>query len=477
MEQITMVQVEHLHPHEKNPRIDAASVAELVESIREHGIEVPLVAVPPYSGGSGWVVVAGHRRLTAAHELGLTEVPVQIRADLMSKQEQLAFMATENVHRNQLTVVEESRLVQDMLDLGMTQAQVAKQTALGKKRIAERVKLGKLAEDAGDKLHRGQITVDDALVIAEYSDDPETAEDLEQSAGTPRFDYAVSTARRRREDKKRIAEGKKQIKKDGLRLADAIVSLTQLVENGLWSTPALDAAAHGSDDEQWQELLRSEHESCPGQSAVCVSESKWITGLGNVLAGTVIIGCDDHETHHPDTATTEQPEPERDPWAELDAEDFATAKIHRERHLASVLPSLDLYDDALDITIRSVLRMGWGDYGDDAEGIELLQAITGHEGKAKVQGALRHYPLSVLVWLGENRYSLIREHRSMALGRPGSSYWNRSAKLRQLLDGTGYDWTDVEQQAILLATGKAHDATDDDTAEAGAALAEGGEAA
>lgn len=472
MEQITMVQVDVLHPHEKNPRIDAASVTDLVESIREHGIEVPLVAAPQL-GAERWVVLAGHRRLTAAHELGLTEVPVQIRADLTDARDQLAFMATENILRDQLTAVEESRLVQDMLQLGMTQAEVAKQTALGKKRVSERAKLSKLAEETGDKVHRGQITVDDALIIAEYSDDSETAKDLEQSAGTPRFDYAVSTARRRREDKNRIADGKKQIKKDGLRLADAVVSLTQLVESGLWSTPALEAAADGSDDDEWEALLRSEHESCPGHSAIALSESKWITGLGHVLAGTVIIGCDGHETHHPDTAATEEPEPEPDPWAELDADDFATAKFHRERHLAGVLPSLDLYDEALDIAIRSVLTMGWGDYVEDADGIALLQAITGHEGKTKVQRALRHYPLSVLVWLGENRHNLIREHRSMALGRPSSSYWARSAKLRQLLDRTGYPWTDVEQQAILLATGKAHDATDDE----GAALAEGGEAA
>lgn len=473
MEQITMVQVEQLHPHEKNPRIDAASVAELVESIKEHGIEVPLVAAPHPT--DGYVVLGGHRRLTAALQVGLTEVPAQIREDLTDARDQLTFIATENLHRDQLTVLEESRLVQDMLDLGMTQAQVAKQTALAKQRVSERVKLSKLAEDAGDKLHRGQITVDDALVIAEYSDDPETAQELEESAGTPRFDYAVSAARRRREDKKRIADGKKQIKKEGLRLADTVVTLDQLVESGLLSSPALDAAAHGSDDEQWQELQRSEHESCPGHSAVALSESRWIRGLGHVLAGTVIIGCDDHETHHPDTATTEEPEPDPDPWAELDAEDFATAKIHRERHLAGALPSLDLHDDALDITIRNVLAMGWGDYVEDEAGIALLQAITGHEGKTKVQRALRHYPLSVLVWLGENRHNLIRDHRCMTLARPGSTYWDRNAKLRQLLDRTDYAWTTVEQQAILLATGKAHDATDD--AEAGAALAEGGEAA
>ncbi|GLI30389.1 MULTISPECIES: ParB/RepB/Spo0J family partition protein [Brachybacterium] len=483
MEQVQMVHVDVLHPHEQNPRIDAAQVEDLTESIREHGIEVPLVAAPRDDSWTDFVVLGGHRRLTAAHALGLTEVPVQIRGDLTDPKAQLAFIATENILRDQLTAVEEARLVQDMLDLGMTQAEVAKQTALGKQRVKERAKLSKLADDTGDKVHRGQITVDDALVIAEYSDDPEAVEELERTAGTYQFDWEVSAARRRREDRDRAATSRKEAKKRGLRIAEAAVGLTDLVEAGVWATPAIEEAAKDgqTDPGEWVSLLADEHADCPGHCGVIITQSGIrVPVLGHVPVGTLVVGCDQQKTLHPNDSPAEAPAPEpepADPWDDLDAEDFATAKVHRERHLAATLPGLDLTKEATDATAARLAKQGWNGYGDDKDAIALLEALTGAEGKPKVTKALTTWPLPVLSWLETHWWTLKSDHRAMTLGRAGSSYWTATSKLRQLLELSGYEWTPVEQQAILLATGIPHDADPADSAEGDAALAEGGEAA
>ncbi|MGO2311666.1 MAG: ParB/RepB/Spo0J family partition protein [Brachybacterium tyrofermentans] len=473
MEQITMVQLDQLHPHEKNPRIDAATVADLVESIREHGIEVPLVATPT-TEATGYVVLAGHRRLTASHELALAEVPVQIRPDLTDARDQLAFMATENIHRDDLTAVEESRLVQDMLDLGMTQAQVAKQTALGKKRVSERLKLGKLAEQTGDKVHRGQITVEDALIIAEYSDDPESSEQLEEAAGTYNFDWAVSRAKQRREQAAMIEDAKKLAKKNGLRLVDAdadFVGLADLLTDVGWSTPALDAMAQDeSSGQEWDDLVRAEHEKCPGHSARIIEYG--------MQRGSLQLGCDQVEAEHAGAVVTEAaPEP-ADPWDEITAEDFDAARIHREQHLATHLPDLDAKSTALDLVTEQLLGQCWREYGDSPDAIAFIEALTGVEGKSRVRRKLATWDLSHLVLLNAQWWELTNHHRYMAEGRQGSSYWGEKSKLRHLLEDTGYEWTEPEQRAILLATGIPHDASDatDDT-DAGAALAEGGEVA
>ena len=483
MEQIQMVQIELLHPHEQNPRIDAAQVEDLTESIREHGIEVPLVAAPAADSDTDFVVLGGHRRLAAAIAVGLTEVPVQVRPDLTDSKAQFAFMATENLHRDQLTAVEESRLFQDMLELGMTQAEVAKQTALGRKRVSERMKLAKLAEDTGEKVHRGQITVDDALIIAEYSDDPDALGELERTAGTYEFDYKVSEARRARDDRQRAATSRKEAKKRGLRLADEIVPISDLVREGTFVTDKIrEYADNGSTGDEWTELLIAEHASCPGHAATILTKGQWVTGHGNVPAGTLFIGCDQWKTQHPaDTATTtENAEPEpADPWDDLDADDFATAKIHRERHLAATLPTLDTTDVATKHLVTKLVKQGWTGYGDDPVSIGLLQALTGAEGKTKVAKALATWPLSLLVWFEKDWWGIKADHKYMGEGRQGSSYWDAKGTLRQLLERTDYEWTPVEQQAILLATGIPHDADPDTTdgAEDGAALAEGGEAA
>jgi ParB/RepB/Spo0J family partition protein len=469
MEQIQMVHVDVLHPHEQNPRIDAAQVEDLTESIREHGVEVPLVAAPEPDGTEGYVVLAGHRRLTAAHALGLAEVPVQVRDDLTDPKAQLAFMATENILRDQLTAVEEARLVQDMLDLGMTQAQVAKQTALGKQRVKDRAKLAKLASDTGEKVHRGQITVDDALVIAEYSDDPEAVEELEAAAGTYRFDWEVSAARRRREERARAAASRKEAKKLGLRVSEKGVGLTTLVEAGVWGTPAIEEAAEAGlhTGEEWVSLLTDEHAACPGHCGVIITDAGVrVPVLGAVPVGTLVIACDQQESLHPadGAADSTDPEPEpADPWDDLDADDFATAKIHRERHLAATLPDLDTADVAVKHLVAKLVKQGWTGYGDNQVSIDLLQALTGNEGKTKVTKALSTWPLSLLVWLEADWWGIKADHKYMGEGRQGSSYWGAKGTLRQLLERTGYQWTDVEQQAILLATGIPH--------------AEGGEAA
>ncbi len=466
-----MVQLDQLHPHEKNPRIDAATVAELVESIREHGIEVPLVAAM-HPSGVGHVVLAGHRRLSAALQAGLTEAPVQIRDDLTDARDQLAFMATENIHRDQLTAVEESRLVQDMLDLGMTQAQVAKQTALGKKRVADRVKLGKLAEQTGDKVHRGQITVDDALVIAEYADDPDTAKELEQAAGTYNFDFYTSRAKARREARQHVDNAKKEAKKLGLRVVDEeadFIALAELLTEAGWTTSALDeAAAAEVSGQEWEDLVYTEHASCPGHSARII-ETGWD-------AGTIDVGCDQVATQHGDALAEnrEEPEPELDPWDEITAEDFAAAKIHREQHLAKHLSQLDAEPTAIEMATEQLLGQCWREYGDSPDAIAFVEALTGVEGKSRVRRKLASWPLAALVLLNAQWWEITAHHRYMAEGRQGSSYWGEKSKLRHLLEDTGYEWTEPEQRAILLATGIPHDATDD--TEAGAALAEGGEA-
>ncbi|MBV8077000.1 MAG: ParB N-terminal domain-containing protein, partial [Planctomycetaceae bacterium] len=54
----------------------SGEIRDLVESIRVHGILVPLVVTPE---ASGWEVLSGHRRLACARALGLHEVPCAVR--------------------------------------------------------------------------------------------------------------------------------------------------------------------------------------------------------------------------------------------------------------------------------------------------------------------------------------------------------------------------------------------------------------
>ena len=56
----------------------AAEIDDLIDSVREQGILVPLV-VARASDDAGWELLSGHRRLACARALGLPDVPCQVR--------------------------------------------------------------------------------------------------------------------------------------------------------------------------------------------------------------------------------------------------------------------------------------------------------------------------------------------------------------------------------------------------------------
>ena len=56
----------------------AAETDDLLQSIRDHGILVPLV-VARWTEQEAWEVISGHRRLACAIALGLARVPCEVR--------------------------------------------------------------------------------------------------------------------------------------------------------------------------------------------------------------------------------------------------------------------------------------------------------------------------------------------------------------------------------------------------------------
>jgi len=88
--QIENVNVKKIIPYVNNPRKnDGAAVDKVAASIKEFGFKVPIII----DGNN--VVVAGHTRLKAAKQIGMTEVPI-IRADDLTKSQVKAFRIADN---------------------------------------------------------------------------------------------------------------------------------------------------------------------------------------------------------------------------------------------------------------------------------------------------------------------------------------------------------------------------------------------
>ena len=106
------IAIDEIKPNENQPRktFDQDKIAELADSIREHGVIQPIV-VRPF--GEFYEIVAGERRWRAAREAGLKDLPCVVRE--LSDEENMLFAIIENMQREDLNPVEEAEGLERMI--------------------------------------------------------------------------------------------------------------------------------------------------------------------------------------------------------------------------------------------------------------------------------------------------------------------------------------------------------------------------
>ena len=134
---------------------DEAALAELADSIREHGVIQPLTVRKLASGY--YQIIAGERRWRAARMAGLTEVPaVVIEAD-DQKAAELALV--ENLQREDLNPMEEAAGYQALIQTyHMTQEEAAQRVGKSQSAVANKLRLLKLPEDVIATLRSHRLT-------------------------------------------------------------------------------------------------------------------------------------------------------------------------------------------------------------------------------------------------------------------------------------------------------------------------------
>jgi ParB/RepB/Spo0J family partition protein len=191
--------------HPDNPRRDLGDLTELAASIREQGLLQPIV-IAPNTGRkrAPWVCLAGHRRMKAAKKAGLLDVPVVVRSDLNNRALQVAAMVAENLHRADLTPIEEASAYQLLLDdVGLTVKEISNATGRPQATVKSRLKLTRLPEPVQARVATHQITLADAEALADLAvKDPAAAE----RAGTANCDlrWSIQTEVRKIEERERF---------------------------------------------------------------------------------------------------------------------------------------------------------------------------------------------------------------------------------------------------------------------------------
>lgn len=166
---ILQVGLDSIIPNPRQPRKifrdDDPRLAELSNSIKEHGLLQPLVvtrlgqssAAATASAADDWFgdrpsdaglvryqIIAGERRWRASRLAGLVKVPVVIKE--VTPLEMLELALIENIQREDLNAIEEALAYQALIaEFGLTQEQVAQQVGKDRSTIANSLRLLQLA--------------------------------------------------------------------------------------------------------------------------------------------------------------------------------------------------------------------------------------------------------------------------------------------------------------------------------------------
>src|SRR5688572_14483598 len=151
------VDVDRIMPNPWQPRLemDEASLAELVQSIKEHGILQPLIV--SRADQDSYVLVAGERRWRAAKGAGLLTVPVVVKETTPRQRLELALV--ENIQREDLSPLETAQAYRQLIDEHeLTQEAVAGRVGKSRAAVANALRLLQLPPAARDALAAGTIT-------------------------------------------------------------------------------------------------------------------------------------------------------------------------------------------------------------------------------------------------------------------------------------------------------------------------------
>lgn len=149
---------------------DDSALADLADSIREHGIIQPLTVRKLASGY--YQIIAGERRWRAARLAGLTQVPaIVIEADDRKAME-LALI--ENLQRADLNPIEEAEGYQQLISqYGMTQEQAAERVGKSRPAVANALRLLSLGPEILKLVEAGTISAGHARALLVLKTDGE----------------------------------------------------------------------------------------------------------------------------------------------------------------------------------------------------------------------------------------------------------------------------------------------------------------
>ncbi|KGR75446.1 ParB/RepB/Spo0J family partition protein [Ureibacillus sinduriensis] len=144
-----------VNPFQPRRTFDEEAIAELAQSIMEHGIIQPIVV---RKKGKRYEIVVGERRFRAAKFANLKEIPAIVRSLTEDQMMELAIL--ENLQREDLTPIEEAEAYQSLIEkLNFTQEELAKRLGKSRPYITNHLRLLTLPEEVRALVDKGELSM------------------------------------------------------------------------------------------------------------------------------------------------------------------------------------------------------------------------------------------------------------------------------------------------------------------------------
>jgi ParB family chromosome partitioning protein len=155
------------NPFQPRTNFDKEALAELVESIRQHGIIQPVTVRK--LGYDKYQLISGERRFRASQLAGLTEIPAYVR--IANDQAMLEMALVENIQRHDLDAIEVAMSYKRLIDeCSLTQEALSEKVSKQRSTITNYLRLLKLPVEIQLGIRDREISMGHARALINIED-------------------------------------------------------------------------------------------------------------------------------------------------------------------------------------------------------------------------------------------------------------------------------------------------------------------
>ncbi|GAA3357893.1 ParB/RepB/Spo0J family partition protein [Saccharopolyspora gregorii] len=246
-----------------NVRAHAGLGSGFVADIKRRGVREPVTVVR--RGDGALVVRKGQRRVLAAIKAEQPTVPALLldeaeETDPKSRIARVIDQLGENEHREQITDRDELAATQELLDLGLTARQIARERSIPRKRVEGTVVVARSDAARHAVLDTG-LDLLQAATLAEFDGDEEAMADLRTTAAEQphQLDHAAQRWRDQRAEDAALAARSAELAEQGI----TVIDRPYLYPDGLRQLGMLRPTP---ESEPGTEVDPEQHRHCPGHA-------------------------------------------------------------------------------------------------------------------------------------------------------------------------------------------------------------------